>query len=121
MRANLNNMINSWSELLAAIKTWLATPLKWERTIEEDFTAKYEDLMRPRKYKDPFEGLEKHGRKILSDQYFQHLRDKIKHGEHLTQDELYRLQMDEHIHGINEALEHPEQDNNFPTDGDNKK
>lgn len=29
-------MINTWSELFAAIRKWLDTPLKWERKVKEE-------------------------------------------------------------------------------------
>ena len=111
-------MINTWAELIAAFKVWWNTELKFERKPKEP-EVKYENLLRPAPYKDPFD-LDRVGRQRYNDAYIASLRARYQSGGFLTQDEMYRLRMDQHVRELNDSLEHqPEKDNNLP-DPDNE-
>jgi hypothetical protein len=118
-------MINTWSELWAAVKTWWNTELNLVRKQKLPEPSEYASILnlkRPPVYSDEWNRREQlDGLSRMSNAYFESLRTRLRQGEHLTLDEWQRLRMDEHVREINQALEHPEEDNNLPDKGSDPK
>jgi len=85
-------MINTWGELFTAIKTWWNTELKFE-TKKLPEPSEYKDILRPVQNisSGEWNRIQRAALNKLADQYFSHLRDRLKHGEILSNEEQIRL------------------------------
>ena len=88
----MNPMINTWGELFTAIKTWWNTELKFE-TKKLPEPSEYKDILRPVQNisSGEWNRIQRAALNKLADQYFSHLRDRLKHGEILSNEEQIRL------------------------------
>lgn len=89
-------MINTWSELYKAVKDWFHAPIKFERK-PEITTQEANELLRPKENRifgtEEWNKIQREGLKKVSDLYFNHLRDRLRAGETLSSEEMYRLRM----------------------------
>lgn len=107
-------MINTWGELFTAIKNWFSTPVDFAHKAPEEIEIKTEDLLRPQPYNPRWAEAQRGAWQQLSAKYMADLRARKRAGEFITEQDRYRLMMDEHVRGINDAL------NNLPDDGEAK-
>ncbi len=98
-------MINNWSDLVSAIKTWWHAPIKLERKQPEAMTPE-EFKKLPRSILDVFNSA---NMKVVGDRYYAELRTKLQAGQTLTAEERHRLRMHDHIYEINDSLDHPDE------------
>ena len=92
-------VINNLSDLIAAFKAW------WHAPIKIELKKKEPEAMTPEEFKklppSILEVISNGSMKVMADRYYENLRDRVRHGEHLTVEERYRLRMKDHIDGIN--------------------
>ena len=98
-------MINNLSDLVSAIKTWWHAPIKLER--------KRPEAMTPEEFKklpsSVFDILNMNPMSKYRTQYYDELRAKLRTGQKLTAEERYRLRMHDHVHQINDSLDHSDE------------
>jgi len=101
------SVINNLSDLIAAFKAW------WHAPIKISLKRKEPEAMTPEEFKklppSVLEVFNNGSMRRMADDYYEHLRDKIRHGEYLTTEERYRLRMKDHIDGINHAWDNPDE------------
>jgi hypothetical protein len=100
-------VINKFSDLVSVVKVW------WHAPINIALKRKEPEAMTPEEFKklppnilDIFNN-KPWSMKVVADKYYDNLRARIRAGEHLDAEEKYRLRMHDHINGINDSLDHP--------------
>lgn len=103
-------MINTWSDLVAALKAW------WHKPIKIELKKKELEAMSPEEFKKlPQSVLDILNTNHMAEcrkKYYDDIRARLRANEFVSAEERYRLRMHDHINQINDVLEHPDDGGN---------
>jgi hypothetical protein len=107
-------VINNWSDLIAALKAWWHAPINLERKPKLPEPSEYKSILdgsnKPERLpQSVLDILSKNTMTEYRKKYYDELRARLKRGDILTAEERYRLRMNDHISGINDSLDHPDE------------
>jgi hypothetical protein len=83
-------MINTWGELVAAIKNWFEKPISFERTPKLPEPSEHKDIIKHIS-SERWTQLQQTGLKRFSEEYFRSLLQKKQSGAILSRDEEVKL------------------------------